>query len=127
MIPVVFINCNLYPFIAWILSGKKQYETRNRNTLKNLVGMTVYLAETGRNHRPIVKAKATITEVLTIRTRTEYNSFRSRTQIKKGSVFDWNGKTKVKYLYKLSNVQPVPEFMPEGIRHGRTWMEYVPV
>lgn len=127
MIPVVFINCSKYPFIAWIMATLKLYETRTRNTLKQLVGQTVYLAETGRG-KPVVKCLVTITAVEVIRTRTQYNSLRKLARIVRGSDYDWKRETKVKYFYKLENVQPVPEFIPpEGIRHGRVWMEYNPV
>ena len=126
MIPVVFINCSKYPFLVWIMEGLKIYETRTRNTLKQLVGQTVYLAETGRG-KPVIKCYAKITEVYEVRTRKEYNSLRALTRIVRGSDYDWKRETKVKYFYKLENVQPVPEFIPpEGIRHGRVWMEYNP-
>ena len=57
---IVFINCDLFPFISWIISGKKLFETRNRNTLKSLIGKTVFLAETGKGKRPVIRCIATI-------------------------------------------------------------------
>lgn len=126
MIPVVFINCSVYPFLVWIMAHKKIYETRTRNMLGSLIGQTVYLAETG-NGKPTVKCRATIACVEVVRTRNEFNAFRKHTKISRGSDFDWKKSTKVKYLYRLENVMPVPEFIPpEGVRHGRVWMEFDP-
>lgn len=123
MIPVIFINCDSYPFVQWIMAGVKLYETRNRNTLKRFIGQTVYIAETSHKHKPIVKCRATITAATDIRNKTVYDCLRNRTRIEKGSIYDWKPETRVKWLYKLENVEPVPEFIPEGIRHGYTWME----
>ena len=122
---IVYINCKLFPFIDWIISGLKVYETRNRNTLKSLVGKTIYFAETGTHKRPVIRCACTIDSVIKITDRKTYNLYRRQTKIKKGSAFDWKTDTKYKYLYKLSNVIPVPSFpVPDNIiRHGRTWAE----
>ena len=120
---IVFINCDLFPFVSWILAGKKIYETRNRNTLKRLIGKTIYIAETRNGKKPVVKCIATIASSTTIVTKKEYNRLRKQAMIKKDSVYDFiPGKKKV--FYKLENVKPVQEFTPEnGIHHGRSWME----
>lgn len=126
MIPVVFINCSRFPFLAWILSGRKQFETRTRNTLGSLVGQRVLLAETGKG-RPLVRCSAVIRSVIVVRSRSEFRRFRSRCCIARGSAFDWQPWTKAKYLYLLEGVQPVDPFCPpEDVRHGRVWMEYHP-
>ena len=123
---IVFINCSLFPFISWIISGLKVYETRNRNTLKQLIGKTVYLAETGKHKKPVVRCMATIDSVIIVQDLKTYNSHRKQTKVIKGSVYDFIPGKK-KYLYRLANVQPVAAFEPpEGIRHGFTWMEYNP-
>lgn len=120
--PILFINCRLFPFVAWILSGFKTLETRNRNTLKNLVNQSVFLCQTGKGKK-LVMGIATITEVITINSLEEFNRYRRQAMIKTGSVFDFNGK--VKYLYRLENVQKIAPFEPEeGYHHGRIWMEY---
>lgn len=124
MIPIVFINCNEFKFVSQILEHKKIYETRNRNTLKSLVGKRVLIAETGKG-KPVVKCYAVISFVMVIRTRSWFDTLRTDTRIAIGSKYDWKPGTVVKYFYKLDDVQPVPEFIPpEGFRHGRTWMEY---
>lgn len=124
MIPIVFINCTLFPFVQWIIQGRKVYETRNKNTLKSLIGKTVYLAETGKGKKPVVKCSATIESVIVVQDLKTYNLYRKQTKVVKGSVFDFVHRKK-KYLYKLTNIVPVPEFIPpEGKRHGFTWMEY---
>ena len=126
MVPVVFINCSLFPFLTWIISGRKQYETRTRNTLRSLVGQRVFLAETGRG-RPVIRASAVIQSVVVVRSRKEWKALRKAHRVPAGSAFDWKPWTKCKYLYELADVAPVSPFTPpEGVRHGRVWMEYYP-
>lgn len=124
-LPIVFINCDLFPFVSWIAAHKKVFETRNKNTLKSLICKRVYIAETGKGKRPVIRCVATIDEPLKIESKTEYNKLRKQTKIKKGSVYDWKTETKRKYLYPLINVIKIPPFIPlEGKRHGFAWMEY---
>ena len=126
MYPIVFINCSVFPFVLWILSGLKLFETRNRDTLKKLVGRRVMLAETGKGKKPIVKCIATIDYVIRIDNYKQWKKYRKQCRIVPGSAFDWaKGKTKYKYLYHLTDIEKIPEFNPpEGFRHGRVWMEY---
>lgn len=125
---IIYINCKLFPFVSWIIAGLKLYETRNRNTLKSLIGKTVFIAETGTHKKAVIRCCCTIENVLKVTDKRTYNKYRKQTKIKKGSAFDWNQETKCKYLYKLSNVVPVPAFpVPDNIiQHGRTWAE-IPV
>ena len=126
MIPVVFINCRLFPFLVWIMSGRKLYESRTRNTLRALVGQRVYLAETGRG-APVVRASAIIAEVVPVYSRSVWRQLRSAHRVPAGSAYDWQPGARVKYLYRMAAVAPVPPFTPpEGVRHGRVWMEYNP-
>lgn len=124
---VLYINCKLFPFVTWIIEGLKVYETRNRNMLKSLVGQTLYIAETGKHKRPIIRCVATITDVLKIESAKEYNRLRKYTKVKKGSIYDFTRETKQKYLYKLENVKACEPFeMPENvIRHGRVCAEII--
>ena len=124
---ILFINCKLFPFVQWIISGLKTYETRNKNTLQSLIGRTVYLAETGKGKTPIIRCKCDITSVITVTDNTTYNRYRKYTRIKKGSVFDWNKATVKKCLYKLDNVQRCTPFeLPcNVVRHGRIYCETV--
>ena len=124
MLPVVFINCSLFPFLAWILSGRKVYETRTRDTLRALVGFRVYLAETGHHGRPVVRCSAVIDHAITC-DRGAFKKLRKLHRVPVGSVYDWQPWTRKKVLYRLVDVQPVEPFpAPEGVRHGRVWMEY---
>lgn len=119
---ILFINCRLYPFIDWIISGLKLYETRNRNTLKNLIGKRVYIAETGKHKRPIVRCTAIIDHV--IKTDMEaFDSLRKQTMINPGSAFDWTKETKQKYLYRLTDIVQIEPFtIPDNaIYHGRVY------
>jgi len=126
MIPVIFINCSRFPFLTWILLRRKLYETRSRNMLGRFAGCRVILAETG-NGRPVAHCTAVIAAPLVIRSRSAFRSLRRSACIMKGSKYDWNLETNVKYFYPLLDVQPLEPFpVPEGVRHGRVWMEYIP-
>ena len=120
---VLFINCKLFPFVSWIIAGIKLYETRNRNTLKKFIGKSVYVAETGKHKKPLIRCIVTIDSVIRINTRKDYNRYRKQTKVKKGSLYDFTRKTKCKYLYKLVNVQAVKEFcLPDNAkRYGYTY------
>ena len=123
MIPVVFINCVSAPFLDDIISGRKQYETRSRDMLARLVGCRVLLAETG-NGRPVVRASAVLQSGRPV-DRIGWECLRRRTCVPAGSQYDWKPDTKVRYCYQLFDVRPVSPFTPpEGVRHGRVWMEY---
>ena len=127
MIPVVFINCSSVPFLDDILAGKKTIETRTRDTLRTVsaMGRRVYLAETGHG-RPVIRASAVIGSGRPV-DRSDFDCVRIRTCIPVGSRYDWQPGTKVKYCYQLYDVRPVEPFTPpEGVRHGRVWMEYTP-
>ena len=124
MTPIVFINGSKIPYVDLILSGKKKFETRTRNTLKALVGQRVYIAETGKG-KPVIRCMATIGEPLKILTNAVWDAFRERTCVPVGSPFDWKPDTKIKWIYFLRDVTPVEPFTPpEGKRHGIVWMEY---
>lgn len=120
---IVFINCKLFPFVSWIISGLKTYETRNRNTLKSLIGKTVYLAETGNGKRPVIRCFCTLSDPVIIDNKTDYNKMRKHTMIKKNSVYDFTSETKKKYLYPLENVQACTPFpLPDNaVYHGRVY------
>ena len=122
MIPTIFINCKEYPFVEWILSGKKKYETRNSNTLGRFIGERVLVAETG-NGRPRVKCSAVISEAIEIHSWRDWRTYVSDDDVPLLSSYDWQPDTKRKIIYKLSDVKYIVPFVPEGRRHGRTWME----
>jgi hypothetical protein len=122
--PVVFINCKTEPFIDMIISGEKVAETRSRDTLRSLVGKTVYLAETGHG-KPVVKCSAQITNSIPCRCKADWKMFRKMTGIRPNSQYEWKPETKVKYLYMLASITPCKSFVPpEGTRHGRVYMDY---
>lgn len=123
MTPVIFINCHGFPFIDDIMSGLKQYETRNRNTLGRFLGERVLLAETGHG-APLVRCMATIDQITEVFTREKWEEYLEATWIPVGSSYDWQPDTKKKVLYHLSDVRPVEPFqLCNGVRHGRIWME----
>ena len=125
MTPIIFINCDDQPFVDQILSADKILETRTRNMLKSLSGQRVLLAETHRGRKPIVRASVILGEAQKVTDKATFVCFRKITCIQEGSKYDWNDNTKYKYFYTLLSVRPVEPFTPpEGIRHGRVWMEY---
>lgn len=124
MLPIIFINCDLFPFVDWIISGLKIYETRNRNTLKAFIGQVVLIAETHKGKRPIVRCVAYIDSMEKVNIE-RFNALREKTMVFPGSAYDLTDSSKTKCLYRLSYVYPIPCFIPpEDVRHGYTWMEY---
>lgn len=126
MIPVVFINCRIAPFLVCIMQGLKLYETRTRNTLWLFENQRVYLAETGRGV-PVIRCSAIIRAAVPVRSRSTWDALRPVTRVPAFSKYDWTPSTTVKYLYKLDNVRPVPVPFPlpaDAVRHGRVWAEY---
>ena len=124
MIPVVYINCKRTDFVGDIITGKKQYETHTRNKLRSLIGQRVLIAETGHG-KATVKCSAVIDLLVVIRSRTDFEKYRPYLSIEEGSQYDWKPGTEVKYLYHLSDVKEVQNFVPEvSVRHGRVWAEY---
>ena len=128
MTPVIFINCSRHPFVWLIANGYKTYETRTRNTLKSLLtwslGERILIAETGKG-KPVVRCSAVIDHVKAVYTRSGWDELRPDTQVLVGSEYDWKPNTKVKWLYHLTDVQPVNAFtLPDSCkRHGRVWAE----
>lgn len=125
MTPVIFINCKEEPFVDDIIGGLKQYETRNRNTLKQFLGSRVLIAETG-NGSPLVKCSATIAEIVEVFTREAWDEYLQFTWIPIGSSYDWQPDTKRKVLYRLTDIARITPFrLPSSAkRHGRVWAEY---
>ena len=115
----IYINCASFPFIAWILSGEKLYETRTRNTLRALIGQHVYLVETGHG-QPIIKARATIASAELV----TYSDRRKRARAKiTGTTYDVKPGC-AKWFYKLEDVEPLtaPIQVPtKRENHGRAW------
>ena len=124
MIPVIFINCTVEPYVDDIMGKLKLYETRTRNTLGRFIGERVLFAETGRG-APLVKCSAVIDQVISVHTREQWEEYLQFTWIPVGSAHDWQPDTKVKWLYHLTDVKPVVPFRldPDCRRHGRVWAE----
>lgn len=122
MTPIVYVNGR--SFVDDIMNRLKTDETRTRNMLRALVGLRVYIAETG-SGPSMVRCSCVIKSVLVIRSRAQWDRLRRRHRVPEGSRYDWKPETKVKYLYRLTHVRRVNPFHPpEGVRHGRVWMEY---
>lgn len=126
MIPIVFINCTEYPYVDSIMAGFKTCETRNRNTLGELVGKRVLIAETGYfRKKPLIKGTAVIGQPVRITSAETWYALAPLHRVPYSSHFEWNKDTKQKYIYPLTDVHEVEPFVPpEWKRHGRVWMEY---
>lgn len=121
-LPIIFINCTLFPFIQWIIQGIKVYETRDKNTLKRYLGKTVYLCKTGGKEK-VIYCKATIQGIVKVESKVYYEKFRKDCCIVPGCKYDFTGKRK--YLYLLTDIVPVNPFVPyEGKHNGYTSMEF---
>ena len=125
MIPAVFINDRKIPFTDRIFSLDKLYETRTRNMLGRFLGDEVLIVRTGKGS-PLVVGTARIDCVIAVYKRSVWEKYRQDTCIPAGSEYDWQPATKVKWLYRLTDVRPVEPFpLPQDSRrHGRTWAEY---
>lgn len=123
---VVYINCSSAPYIDDMLHRRKLYETRTRRTLDAVVSRPVFLCESGRKGPSVVRCSARFGDPLEIRFRELWEALRPVHRVPVGSRYDWNDKTRVKWLYPVYDVIPVPApfIPPEGVRHGLTWMEY---
>jgi hypothetical protein len=127
MIPAVFINCDVIPFLDRIIALDKPIETRTRNMLRSLVHQRVLLTETHRGRKPLCRARATIGTPMAVRSREEWEHWREIACIPANSKYDWQDNTRVKWLYPIYDVVEIEPFTPpEGVRHGRVWMEYNP-
>ena len=124
MMTALFINSHSVPFVDMIMEGQKLCETRTRNVLRSAIehGNRFLIAETGKG-LPLVRCSATVESILTIHTKDEWEKYRNFHAVPVGSEYDWKPDTKKKVLYFLADVRPVEPFVPEGKRHGRTWME----
>lgn len=123
MIPVVYVNCSEYPYVHAIMAKLKPLETRNRDTLRNLVGKRVLVAQTGKG-TPTVMCMVTIGKPIKATCRQTWDGLRPMHRVPVGSAHDWKETTKQKYLYQLTDPVPVIPFpVPEGKRHGRVWIE----
>ena len=126
MIPVVGINSSSAPFMADIGAGRKRIETRNRNMLGGIVGRRVILAETKQGGY-LAMYSVVIRSARPVTSREEWDRLRPLHMVPEGSKYDWKPYTRVKWVYEITALRRLKPFMvPEGVRHGRTSMEYEP-
>lgn len=96
----VYINDSEYPFTEWILGIYKTVETRNKPTLRPLVGQRVGIIRTG-NGKPMLVGYATISEEIEYTTRMKWNHDYKNHLVPSESKYDFTG---CKYGYRLTNV-----------------------
>ncbi len=97
------INDKYTPFTELILLGLKLIETRNRNTLKSLVGQRVGIIRTGKGKAMLV-GYVTIAAVIKYETEADFRADYPLHWVDKGSKYDIK-KGGVKYGYVLTNPQ----------------------
>lgn len=108
------------PFTDYILSGLKTLETRNKNTLRQLIGQHVYIVRTGRGPACIV-GSCIITGVKYY-TAAELDAMRDQTRIRPGSKY--NADRAGKYCYMLDSVTacgPFPLDLLQIVRKNRSF------
>jgi len=126
MIPVVGINSSSAPFMRDIGLLLKRLETRNKDMLGSLVGQRVILAETKQGGY-IAMYTAVIRSGREIRSSEEWDSLRTLHCVPSGNKYDWQPGTRVKWVYEITDLRRLRPFrVPDGVRHGRVWMEYNP-
>lgn len=125
MVPIIFINCDGAPYVKKIMLLQKLFETRSKDMLRPLAGRRVFVAETHKGRRPVVRCSLRIGPGFMVDNSAAYEQFRQYTCVPCSDVYNWQPTTKRKWLYPLLSVAPVRPFIPaEGKRHGVTWMEY---
>lgn len=126
MIPVIGINSSSAPFIDHIGALLKRFETRSRRMLHQFLGQRVILAETKQGGY-LAMYSAIIRSERPVYSRDEWEALRSLHRVPVGNDFDWKPGTRIKWLYEIADLRRLRPFLvPEGVRHGRTWMEYHP-
>lgn len=123
---VIGINSASAPFMADIGARRKPLETRGRNTLGRYVGQRVILAET-RQGGYLAMYSAVLRSARPVRSREDWEALRPLHRVPEGNRYDWQEGTRVRWVYEITSLRRLRPFMvPEGVRHGRTCMEYEP-
>ena len=126
---VIGINSSSAPFMAWIGTrgpGRKLLETRGKDTLGRYVGQRVILAETKQGGY-LALYSAVIRSARPVRSLEEWDALRPQHRVPVGNRYDWKPGTRIKWVYEIANLRRLRPFLvPEGVRHGRTCMEYDP-
>lgn len=119
----MYVHCSKrLPFVDWMLSRVKPWETRGRDMLGDLVGERVAIIETGRSPVAMIRGYATITRKKTV----SYDNVRARRAARiLGTPYDIKpGKTKVFYrLEHVTRCKPYP-LPAQHSNNGRAWTEF---
>lgn len=105
------INDDLQNFTDLILSGEKTIETRNKNTLKSLVNITVGIIKTGKNKQALLVGLMRLAEPKVYLSKPEFRKDKNKHLIKPNSKFDFVEGKKFGYpivkTYKFKEAIPV--------------------
>lgn len=93
------INDRDFPFTDYILDGVKTVETREKETLKSLIGQRVGIIRTGRGKATLV-GFVTISGVIKYETEREFRKDENKHMVKPESKYDIKS---TKYGYTLSD------------------------
>lgn len=112
------------PYARKIVSGEKIWETRTRNTLRQLLGERVAIIETGNCKAHIVGYATIGWHPYFVRSKKAWDSIRDRTCIPAGDKYDNFGSGKWCYgMHGAEETTPYP-LPSNAIRHGRVWCEF---
>ena len=120
----IFINDQEFPYSAFILNGFKTYETRNRQTLRGLVGRRVAIIRTGKG-RPMVVGEIDLGGAQIVDAEEFLHVVSCTYVFPDSSRYPRPGQKKV--CYRVSNPEWYPVAYPlpaDAIRHGRVWCEF---
>ena len=120
MIKGIFVNEDEYPYARWIVEGRKWFETRSRNMLKNLAYERIAIVRTKRGEPPMVVGYAFMWGY-------GYEDrpwlYRELTMIPEGSKHDTRSGRWFYGLAHAEKCEPYP-LHANAIRHGRSWCEW---
>lgn len=120
----IFVHQNRYiKYADLIACGYKTIETRNRNTLKSLVGKRVAIVRTESGKRPCVVGYADIARSAFCKA-CDFQNYNSAHCVPPGSKYDCNGKGK--WFYYMTNAEAcTPFLLPQSaVYHGRSFCEF---
>ena len=121
--PGIYINDDERPWTNWILNRTKTIETRNKDTLKHLVGRRVALVKTNRKRKPMVVGYATISDKIIYKTQEEFEQDVARHCVPMYSKY--HECKSCKYGYVLTDVTPVIPTPAHGSFSNRSIIDLI--
>lgn len=114
-------------YIELIMQKLKSLETRNKDTLKALMGKRVALIDRAHKHngKLLIRGFATIASSTTIDSKSQYERLQYAHLVPPSSCYWWDECTKKKVMYKLTEPERALFELPElRTNHGRSYTEF---